>query len=288
MPDAAASTRSIGPYDDDDDDDEDTEMAELTDDEDIPWSRHSRPPAALASLDWSPPTIKLDVRTLRDYHSAKAVWEASFEQHHYLDCRLHTAAQAEVCREATTGALVGFIATCPSQGTTIEPGKTRLESRLVRREHRVVVLPAWQGVGIGPKLSNLIASTWVATKNETQGDLHRYTCKTAHPRFGAYREAGRSGTVLWEAAASNRPPKFGAEAKKDQAYVHFYVGPPFPFPPGGGRMKPIVRNPESQATKDKRKAERDERIAEEKTKRQRVLEWPAEKTKRTPKKKAVA
>ena len=37
----------------------------------------------------------------------------------------------------------------------------------------------------------------------------------------------------------------------------------------------------------KRKAERDERIAEEK-KRQRVLEWPAEKTKRTPKKKAVA
>ena len=53
--------------------------------------------------------------------------------------------------------------------------------RLARRAHRTVVLPGWQGVGVGSRLSDA-AAEW-----------HRlegcdYTGQTVHPRFGRYRD----------------------------------------------------------------------------------------------------
>ena len=55
----------------------------------------------------------------------------------------------------------------------------------MRREHRVVVLPEWQGLGIGPRLSDLSAQLWTATPHGAAGNNWLYSCRTAHPRFGA-------------------------------------------------------------------------------------------------------
>ena len=101
-----------------------------------------------------------------------------------------------------------------------------------RREHRLVVLPQWQGVGIGPRLSNLSASLWVATETKSDkfnGELHAYTCKTKHPTFGAFREASGSG---WLPMKDNKPAK--------HEYNHRYVGPPHAFPALSERLKPIT------------------------------------------------
>lgn len=60
------------------------------------------------------------------------------------------------------------------------------------RGHRVVVLPDYQGMGIGSRLSDLIASYHVK-------DGSRYFAKTAHPALGEYRES----SSLWVATSKN-------------------------------------------------------------------------------------
>ena len=57
-----------------------------------------------------------------------------------------------------------------------------------------------QGIGIGPGLSNLSAATWIATCHPDTHREYRYMCRTAHPRFGAYRSKPGSG---WEAMPMN-------------------------------------------------------------------------------------
>ena len=51
-----------------------------------------------------------------------------------------------------------------------------------RREHRLVVLPAFQGLGIGAALSEAVAEIYLAKG-------YRYYTKTRHPRLGVYRDA---------------------------------------------------------------------------------------------------
>lgn len=52
--------------------------------------------------------------------------------------------------------------------------------------------PTSQGLGIGPRLSDKVASTIIARGL-------RYMSRTAHPRFGAYRKA----SPLWEPTTAN-------------------------------------------------------------------------------------
>ena len=54
------------------------------------------------------------------------------------------------------------------------------------------MLPEFQGLGLGPGLSNATGARLVALG-------FRYISRTAHPRFGAYREA----SPLWEPTKSN-------------------------------------------------------------------------------------
>ena len=85
----------------------------------------------------------------------------------------------------------------------------------LRREHRVVVLPSWQGLGLGPALSDLSASLWTATSHgdeiKTDRPCWRYSSTTAHPRFGSYREFNPQ----WTPTATNG---------KDGMFSHEYVG----------------------------------------------------------------
>jgi GNAT superfamily N-acetyltransferase len=71
-----------------------------------------------------------------------------FAPHHYLS---HALAHSAVCFQAEWhGRPVAFSAWLPFFG----PGPP------TRREHRTVTLPDFQGVGIGPALSGLVASMW--------------------------------------------------------------------------------------------------------------------------------
>ena len=99
----------------------------------------------------------------------QAVWQI-FKDHHYLSGDIHFATR---CLVATwEGRPVAFECRLPF------PGVGRMDCY---REHRLVVLPDFQGLGIGPKFSDFF------------GCMHlrqglRFSSRTAHPRLGGYRQ----------------------------------------------------------------------------------------------------
>ena len=120
----------------------------------------------------------------------------------------------------------GFVATTPHSGKC-----TAEATAPPQRAHRTVVLPEFQGFGIGSRLS------------DAAGEWHRrrgsdFYGQTAHPRFGAYRDASR----LWEPTAANHTmpelrwlPRRLTGAQQQQAiavrrqhprmvFAHRYVG----------------------------------------------------------------
>lgn len=127
--------------------------------------------------DWvyEPATSSFTRRCLRrppitlDFHRVhKDAWRF-FGQYHYLSNTLHGSAQ---CFLATwQGTPVGFTAVLPMVGFTN-----------VWRESRTVILPDFQGVGIGTALSD-----WVANYYVSQGKRYRST--SSHPSFLAHRKA---------------------------------------------------------------------------------------------------
>lgn len=100
----------------------------------------------------------------------RKVWPI-FAPHHYLSSTLLSSAH---CWLAWWGdALVGFASTAPFPHGSIKNA---------RREHRTVVLPDFQGLGIGVRISDAVADWTVRVAGK------RYYSKTAHPRMGEYRE----------------------------------------------------------------------------------------------------
>lgn len=96
------------------------------------------------------------------------------------------------------------------------------------REHRTVVLPDFQGLGIGARLSDWMGEWVVCSKGG------RFFSKTSHPRLGAYRDA----SPYWRATSSNRktpkPHEVQAQAKNfgwvadtsRDCFSHEYIGRP--------------------------------------------------------------
>ena len=72
------------------------------------------------------------------------------------------------------------------------------------RGHRTVVLPEFQGMGIGTAFSDAIAEFYVS-----QG--LRYFSKTAHPSFGEHRQK----SPLWRATSTNLKSRLGSYLNKD-------------------------------------------------------------------------
>ena len=61
------------------------------------------------------------------------------------------------------------------------------------REHRTVILPDYQGMGFGVRLSDAVAEMFIRSGC-------RYFSKTAHPRMGEYRENSAS----WKPTSKNK------------------------------------------------------------------------------------
>jgi ABC-type lipoprotein export system ATPase subunit/GNAT superfamily N-acetyltransferase len=108
-------------------------------------------------------------------HKVSREWWTMFRKHHYLDTHIHQGSQ---CFLATwNNRPVAFVATLHFPHPTVKRFK---------REHRLVCLPDFQGVGIGNALSNWIGDYW-------QKAGYRYLSVTSHPAMIAYRN--KSG--LW-------------------------------------------------------------------------------------------
>lgn len=128
------------------------------------------------------PEIKIEI-----YKSSSDVWNM-FAKHHYLTSNLPSIAHCYVA--VWDGIIVGFSSYIVQPGWY--PPHYDEDDRIAMRECRTVVLPDYQGLGIGAKLSDQIAD--IALE-----EGYRYYSKTAHPRMGAYRER----SPLWRATITN-------------------------------------------------------------------------------------
>jgi GNAT superfamily N-acetyltransferase len=131
-----------------------------------------------------------------------------FAPHHYL-----TQSLSNGCR-AWLGVLDGDPVVFTSAMTLPSPSL-----KGAWREHRTVVLPDYQGLGIGLRMSEWLGELFIR-----QGG--RFYSRTAHPRIGEAREV----SPLWRATGKNlrmRKAEWSGAAGHDTtrlAYSHEYVG----------------------------------------------------------------
>ncbi len=106
-------------------------------------------------------------------------------RHHYLTAKLPASARTFLATiDFGLGETVVGFASAMAMGFQLKDAW---------REARTVILPDFQGLGIGPRLSDAVAQLF---KNEGK----RYFSKTAHPRFGQYRE---DHPELWKPTSKN-------------------------------------------------------------------------------------
>lgn len=129
---------------------------------------------------WRRPPIELQIATV--HHSA---WRL-FRRHHYLNTALSRIAKC----------FVAFWGEEPVAFSAWLPAMTRHRRTGDMREHRTVVLPDFQGVGIGNRVSELCASIFAGVGG-------RSFSTTSHPSMIGYR----SRSAVWKRKRLGRVPK---------------------------------------------------------------------------------
>ena len=105
-----------------------------------------------------------------------------FARHHYLTGDINAGARCWLAVDG--GEPAAFVSAVPFPRRNLKRGW---------RGHRVVVLPDYQGLGLGSRLSDAVAQLFV-------DDGCRYFAKTAHPKLGEHRER----SPLWRATSMNK------------------------------------------------------------------------------------
>jgi ABC-type ATPase involved in cell division/GNAT superfamily N-acetyltransferase len=116
-----------------------------------------------------------------------------FSKYHYLDTRMSRSVHCYVLLLGDKP--IGFHAAIHS---------TNRDIHSYWRGHRTVILPEFQGMGIGTAFSDAVAEIYVSRGL-------RYFSKTAHPSFGEHREK----SSLWRATSTNRKSRKGSYLLKD-------------------------------------------------------------------------
>jgi GNAT superfamily N-acetyltransferase len=124
------------------------------------------------------------------FEADRTAWDY-FAPHHYLTAELSPFARCFISVIGDEPA--AFVGSISFPSGTI---------RDAYRESRLVTLPDFQGLGLGPKMSNFIAEAYTSCGK-------RYFSKTAHPRLGEYREASDK----WKATSKNK--RFRLDAVSD-------------------------------------------------------------------------
>jgi len=157
------------------------------------------------------PSIELEVLPC-----TTSIWSI-FSPHHYLSGEINKGARSWVavwCERP-----IGFASVLAMPSGSIKNAW---------REHRLVILPDYQGLGLGVRLSNTIGDIMIQ-------DGKRYFSKTAHPRLGQYRDQ----SPLWKPTSKNHMvrkdylnkssgSKYSVALKEKHAlrmcYSHEYLG----------------------------------------------------------------
>lgn len=135
----------------------------------------------------SRPELALTIRSTSSFY-----WRY-FSRYHYLDSAISKSAHYYVLLLGDKP--IGFHAAIHS---------TNRDIHSYWRGHRTVILPEFQGMGIGTAFSDAIAEIYVSRGL-------RYFSKTAHPSFGEHREK----SDLWRATSTNRKSRKGSYLLKD-------------------------------------------------------------------------
>lgn len=125
---------------------------------------------AWRSLQRRPP-IQLEIRRVH-----RSAWEL-FKHHHYLNTTLHKGAKC----------FLAFIGERPAAFASVLHAPGRKGGWW--REHRTVCLPDFQGVGIGNRLSEFVASLFSATGKP-------YCSTTSHPSMIRHRLASKNWRMI--------------------------------------------------------------------------------------------
>lgn len=152
------------------------------------------------------PQIELQVfRTTYD------TWH-NFAKHHYMTSDLNKSSQCFVF--TWNNQVVAFDAIIPFPNGSITNGL---------REHRLVVLPDFQGLGIGSRVSEFVAAIYKSIG-------YTLYCKTINPRLGEYRSKTPN---KWKASSTNGKERSEREVSKEYnmmggltrpSYCHHYIG----------------------------------------------------------------
>ena len=155
------------------------------------------------------PTIELEIIPC----TTKA-WDM-FSKHHYLTGDINKSSR---CWLAVWGGVpVGFASALTFPNQHWKNGW---------REHRTVVLPDFQGMGLGARISDAVAEIFLA------GGC-RYFSKTAHPRLGEYRNHSEKWRPTSKNMKARTDYKRGNKTKEDGhkmrhasrvCYSHEYTG----------------------------------------------------------------
>lgn len=147
-----------------------------------------------------------------------------FKNHHYLSGEIQRGAKVYLCYMGKD--LVAMSASICLPGRVPPYWPDEKETGVLRvkwREHRLVVLPDFQGLGIGVRLSGVVGQLFLDRKL-------RYFSKTAHPRMGEYRERSKqwrgTSTNLADRSKSNKVNgwQHWHVDKKRICYSHEYIG----------------------------------------------------------------
>jgi ABC-type lipoprotein export system ATPase subunit/GNAT superfamily N-acetyltransferase len=133
------------------------------------------------------PELTLTIRSTSSFY-----WQY-FKKFHYLDSAISKSAHYYVLLLGDKP--IGFHAAIHS---------TNRDIHSYWRGHRTVVLPEFQGLGIGTAFSDAIAQIYVDRGL-------RYFSKTAHPSFGEHREK----SPLWRATSTNQKSRKASYLLKD-------------------------------------------------------------------------
>jgi ABC-type ATPase involved in cell division len=146
---------------------------------------------------WRRPEVKLDI------YEAGGAWAWKFfENHHYLKLPLPVAATYYVAE--VSGEPVAHVAVCPRPGLKAS------------RMTRLVVMPEWQGAGVGMQFLNEIAEMWLTGQNRFRKSMNGFM-HTSHP--GLVIALSRS--PLWRLASQQMG---GADRVKSRASIAKSVG----------------------------------------------------------------
>jgi ABC-type lipoprotein export system ATPase subunit/GNAT superfamily N-acetyltransferase len=135
----------------------------------------------------SRPELTLTIRSTSSFY-----WQY-FKKFHYLDSAISKSAHYYVLLLGDKP--IGFHAAIHS---------TNRDIHSYWRGHRTVILPEFQGMGIGTAFSDAVAEIYVSRGL-------RYFSKTAHPSFGEHREK----SPLWRATSTNRKSRKASYLLKD-------------------------------------------------------------------------